>query len=529
MMPADSLLQRRTLRAPREHGDVFVDPPCDAVPAVVAANVQRSGAYTVELLGAALPDVAREARQQLLAQALAYTGRYRDGDHLAQKPDAPLLLAGHQPELFHPGVWFKNFALAELRRRLDAHAVNLLIDNDTVSTAAIRVPAGTVDRPHVELVAYDQQSAATPYEEREILDSTRFASFGERVSETIAPLVDRPLIDELWPLAIRAAGQGHKLGLAVAQARHRLEGAWGARTLELPLSHVCRFAAFRRFAGYLLEHLAAFREVHNRKLQEYRKINRIRSRTHPVPELSRQGDWLEAPFWIWTRERPQRRRAFGRALAGGWEFTDLDVRYRVHVDVHRQGADVIDQLDAYERAGVKLRPRALITTMFARLCLCDLFLHGIGGAKYDQLTDLIITGFFDVAPPDFLTLSATLRLPIERDLVHAADLLDVRRTLRELTFHPERFLAGEQAASELIAAKQRWIATHDATHAKRRHDEITRINRALQPLVAARRTDAEARSVALTERLRAEKLLGSREYAFCLFPEETLRSLLLDK
>ena len=50
--------------------------------------------------------------------------------------------------------------------------------------------------------------------------------------------------------------------------------------------------------------------------------------------------------------------------------------------------------------------------MFARLFLCDLFIHGIGGAKYDQMTDAIIERFFGFAPPDYLTVTATAKLPI---------------------------------------------------------------------------------------------------------------------
>ena len=29
-------------------------------------------------------------------------------------PHGLLFLAGHQPQMFHPGVWYKNFALGEL-------------------------------------------------------------------------------------------------------------------------------------------------------------------------------------------------------------------------------------------------------------------------------------------------------------------------------------------------------------------------------------------------------------------------------
>ena len=46
-------------------------------------------------------------------------------------PSPSLLLAGHQPELFHPGVWIKNFALARLAREHGTVPLSLIIDSDT--------------------------------------------------------------------------------------------------------------------------------------------------------------------------------------------------------------------------------------------------------------------------------------------------------------------------------------------------------------------------------------------------------------
>ena len=61
----------------------------------------------------------------------------------------------------------------------------------------------------------------------------------------------------------------------------------------------------------------------------------------------------------------------------------------------------MEQLGEAHTEGVRLRPRALITTMFARLVLSDIFIHGIGGAKYDQVTDAIVRRFFAVEPPEY--------------------------------------------------------------------------------------------------------------------------------
>ena len=131
----------------------------------------------------------------------------------------------------------------------------------------------------------------------------------------------------------------------------------------------------------------------------------------------------------------------------------------------------VEQLADAAARGIKLRTRALATTLFARLLVSDLFLHGIGGAKYDQVTDDIAERFFGLALPEFATASATLRLPIRHSTTGGDQLRAVRQQLRELNFHPERYLStsGEKAAAaEVLAAKHRWIETREI-HAKRSH------------------------------------------------------------
>jgi hypothetical protein len=49
--------------------------------------------------------------------------------------------------------------------------------------------------------------------------------------------------------------------------------------------------------------------------------------------------------------------------------------------------------------------------MFLRLFVADLFVHGIGGGRYDQITDRLIRSHFGVVPPVFAVTTATLYLP----------------------------------------------------------------------------------------------------------------------
>ncbi len=526
---ADSIAYRR-LRAPRADGETLFDPPLSDEGAFLEQNTASRQQMDVDLAGYRLSELQAEARQRLLEKARAYTAAYRTLQDDELGAEAPLIMAGHQPELVHPGVWFKNFVLSSLARRTGSHAVNLLVDNDAVKSAAIRVPTGSAQDPVVVSVALDAESAPIPYEERRVLDPDRFAAFGSRVAEAVRPLVREPLIRELWPLATRALAADGNLGRALARARHTLEGQWGLSTLELPLSQVCDDWPFRLFALCLLREVERLQETHNSVLTAYRRVNRVRSHTHPVPDLLRQDEWWEVPFWFWTDQEPARRPVFVRREGSAVVLTDRRaLRIRLNVATPEDIGRSVEQLGAWHAQGVRLRPRALVTTMFARLVLSDIFIHGIGGAKYDQLTDAIVRRFFGVEPLEYLVATATLKLPLPPCRVEQADIARIDQLMRELRYHPELYVDGDRAAQQLVAEKRRWIARPALPHERRaRHEAMERINRALYALLEDRRAQLVRERSELRALWRKRAILDSREYAFCLFPAESLRTRLLD-
>lgn len=536
--PATS--RHRKLRAPREDRGVLIDPARQTLPDVITRNVAQRDGWNFRLAGESIAAFAVAARAEFVAQALAYTRAYRD----ATDPPARfrLILAGHQPELFHSGVWAKNFALSGLAATTGATAVNLVIDGDTLKTTSLRVPTGSAAMPSVESVPFDAPSDEIPYEARRVVDPETFASFGRRVADTLRPLLTGPLLESFWPEVVRQWQDAGTIGAAVARARHKLEGAWGLQTLELPQSRMCDSTHFRRFAGHLLHDLPRFTSAHNRELLAYRGRENIRSVHHPVPELAQEGDWLEAPFWLWTADEPRRRHVFARRLGGEIELTDrrtTTLRLPLEDDRHD---DFAVALAAAAGRGIRLRSRALLTTMYARLALGDLFLHGIGGGKYDELTDAIVGRFFGVAPPEFAVVTATRRLPITAaagrsfDSDASVDEPAARHHLWELRHHPERFVdvealpddASRAAAKRAIAEKTRWMVAEPTQETARiRCHAIRAANEALQPFLADQRARWANIQSASRDHARADELLGSREFSAFLFPENDLREFLL--
>src|SRR5262249_12014252 len=179
-------------------------------------------------------------------------------------------------------------------------------------------------------------------------------------------------------------------------------------------------------------HLPRFRNIYNTVLHEFRKINRVRSRTHPVPDLRETEGWLEAPFRVWRAGDEVRRPVFARQEADRVLLSDgKDVLVKLPVAPGMDACCAVKELQKLAARGIRFRTRALTTTLFARLCLADLFVHGIGGAKYDQMTDRIVARFFRIAAPQFLTLSATVQLPTASQQVDSADERRLRQHLRQ--------------------------------------------------------------------------------------------------
>jgi hypothetical protein len=552
-MLMDQAHSTRSLRAPQGDGQTLIEPPLDALPQIVSANRDRLAHVDLDLQGRSLAELSRSARRELLKEAISYTSQYRNVPDSFRQADSetkqiespspklstpspqPFILAGHQPQLFHPGVWYKNFVLGSLAQQLDAIPVHLLIDSDLCRGASIRVPTGSIEQPRVEVAPYDEPSAEVPYEERAIRDLKTMRSFARRVASLIEPLISEPIVTSLWPLAMDRNPQQTNLGLRLAQGRHALEETWGNNTLELPQSVVCQLPEFHWFLAHVLAHLPRFWAAYNDALAEYRRSHHMRNRAHPVPDLAEFDGWLETPFWIWSDDDPRRRPLFAQPSGDELVITDRDSRkFRLRLSSDRDAADAVEQLLELSSRGIKIRTRALTTTLFARVVLSDLFLHGIGGAKYDQVTDQIARSFFGFEPPEFAAVSATLRLPIAAQRIEATRDRSCAQQLRDLRFHPERFLSQvdgrrpiEAPIEELVTVKRNWINTPKTPqNARERHAAIVAANEGLQPFVADRGRAIKERCHEQQHQKRASAILESREYSFCLFPRRHVETLL---
>lgn len=413
-------------RAPKGNGELLVVPAFAEVGGLARRNRALLDSTQVVIDGCRLREFRSRARCEFCE---IQSGKL-------------VFVTGHQPELFHPGVWAKNFALDGLSRRFDAFPLNLIVDNDTMKSAHLLTPAWDANPAKVRL------------------EKQPFDDFAGEVP---------------WELT--------KWAIEFPARRVETELRWGCENVELPVSSLSQSTAFRRFAAHITANLPRFRTAYNRAVAEYRIAHGIRSRSHPVPDLAEN----ELPFW---------------------EFTDTG-RVRATPATPPE----------------RLRPRALTLTLFVRLCLADWFIHGIGGAKYDEVTDAVIRDFFGLEPPAFQVVTGTLHLPSRLFPSTPDDVAALELKLRHLRWNPEYFLPADHQAR-----LEKWRLTAEKPNGRpavrRWFARIQELNAAMRTAVAKVAVETERELEKARAEVAANAILQRRDFAWVLYPEAVLRPFL---
>lgn len=219
-----------------------------------------------------------------------------------------------------------------------------------------------------------------------------------------------------WMRAMRLAVldglNGSDLPKSIATSSHQLDWSLGLEYTIQTLSPTLGSRAWLAFAYHVMARAGEFAEVYNASLACYRKQEGIDSTTRPMPNLRTSNLQIEAPFWLDETTLFRRHRMMIELREGSLylckPFTDECLKLDPSLDAY-EAAEKLREFVLKHR--LRITPRALTLTIFMRLFVTDLFVHGIGGGRYDQIADRIIQRHFNLEPPKFAVTTATMYLP----------------------------------------------------------------------------------------------------------------------
>ncbi len=398
--------------------------------------------------------------------------------------DRPVIATGHQTLLWHPGILAKYLLVAELAGDRGRYAAaNLIVDQHTDHFADFEIP---VRRDVDGALRLETITLTTPLPEVPMCRHPAFVPSSRAV-----------IADAALP-SVRAGAQGildavaaHRdldnAALQMAAALDDLMARWVA-----PIPGVCASSLMRTpLAAALLEEMAddprRCAACYNAAVERFPEAR--------IPRLDTDRTPVELPLW------------------------------KLGPDQRRRHADESDLRRSLGGDGATLLPRALFLTLLVRTGLCDLFVHGTGGANYDRVMEHWLESWLRLRPCPIAVATATLRLPLAPDGDPAPDAGALGAWHR--AWHdPQGAAAGVApgpAKSEILAK----IAAAPRRSADRRrlfremHERLDRMRQQHADAIERARSLTDHARSAIAERSIRER----RSWPFPLYPQAMIDEL----
>ncbi len=363
--------------------------------------------------------------------------RFRE--QLGLPTDMPIIMTGHQAQLWHPGILAKLYAAQSVAEQVGGVVVWLIVDMDTNEALSMRVPVRLAGGPLQDVT----------------LDFMPKALRGGRQTTGAMPAVE-PAPIEL----------GAEMQPASDEIKERVERIRGA--------------------------LAAHADAPSVALQVTRALFDVLGDVAPVPTIISPARFVETDLYqeihsMASRDPGHFSGTFNTSVLAvpdsGVAVVSLENEELPMWRLGERGRRVRARASDARR-GDRLLPGGLLMTGLMRLAGCDLFIHGTGGRAYEPVNDRWLPGLIDAALAPYATATATAHLVFDEqqpvtqaDAAHAAWLAhhakhapslvgeqDAQRAKREIAARIEALPRHSQQRralyEEMLAILERTRAAH---------------------------------------------------------------------
>ncbi len=531
---------------PKNNREIFIKPAYDDIPGLIELNKERFKSYSFDINGIPFSRFREQVRSETLKKAGEYTEKIKSlcsklnvagTENLPSIDDAyksgkDIIETGHSPILAHPGVMIKHGLVNSIAKKVDGVGINMVVDNDACHDDYLNIPNINGPDSSVERIEFISGLYNLAFEEIRYTDSAQLTAFKESVLKVLhSPDMKKTFEDFINPV-IRLSGETLGFTDLFTCARHAFLLRFGIGNLEVPVSLISETEPFLNFFLHITANARSVVNIYNAKLGEYRRLKKISSRANPLPDLMEKGYVVELPFWVWCEGEP--RKSLYASVADNSRISVIcEDKIIEHFDFgeNSSSSENLNRLGDLISKGIKIRPKAIVNTMYSRMFLSDLFVHGIGGAKYDLITNEIIREFFGVEPPAYVTVSATLHLPYKPFNVSNDDVIALKHVIKDMGYNPDKYASGEVMESagmkSMVSEKKDLIAkeAHESEEKHRAFDRLKELNSIMKEKIMSLIMEKEKELEDLEKRIRYNSIVTNREYPFCIYPESILGEL----
>lgn len=395
---------------------------------------------------------------------------------------------GHQPEIQHPGILFKDILTHLIAKKLNAIAIHIIVDTDATEFE-ISLPKSKnqflfLNHIHIKSNEIFSKFKLKESEKKEIID------YLEILKEELNLFIPENYILislEYINFIISELEKNTSLTKISFLIREKFFKENSIEIYQVPISELIQLSSFQFLVNLIKNNFDSFREAYNSSLTDYRKEHKIKNHAQPIPDLNEE----ELPFWV----------------------LNCSTNERATLKKNEALEDKI------------ILPKAITLTMFLRLFLSDFFIHGKGGGRYEEVSEKIYEKFFKIKASPYSVASITFNLNFSEKFNFAnIDEKALEQNLREIEYSPEKFLDSENELTKQKKIIQAEFKNPDSNK-KELHKKIEELNSEMKKLVQSKKLDLEKTKSILPEILKTKEVFQNRTFPFFLYDMNEVKKL----
>ena len=351
-------------------------------------------------------DNRNTTRSELVNIAVEYTRRI--GLPVPNlKNGVNIIVTGHQPNWHH---FAKNIITDKFARQTGGIAVQLVLDHDICNTLMSLPESDNNGSLWFKTVPLEQKQKDIPLEFRPVPSKEQLRKFIDSVSK----ISTGSFCSEIWcrnPCSIIENSRSCRNAAdTVTQQQAELNRAFGLEIMYLPVSLMSQTSSFIDFVCSVICDAVGFAKVYNKAIENKRQTDNLKSnQTVRLLKTDYINNIIEIPFWI-VSKTSKRTSLYVSLNEKSLRIGTIDKIVGV---IDSSGNKEQQLLEILRKNKCVIRPKAVTLTLFTRLYLADLFVHGTGAGNYEYITDYLISEYYRISKLNFGVATATMTLPAD--------------------------------------------------------------------------------------------------------------------
>ena len=346
-------------------------------------------------------------RTELVNTAVEYT--HRMGLPVSYlKSRQTIIVTGHQPTWHHCGIFAKNIIIDKFARQTSGIAVQLILDHDICNTSMSLPEYDNDGLLRFKTIHLEEKHRNIPLELRPVPSKERLREFIDSVLKT-----GNSFCSDIWcqnlQSVLNEAESCKNIADLITQLQAWLNRAFGLEIIYLPVSLMSQSDSFAGFVCSAICEAVDFVRIYNKAIKDKRQTDNLKpNQTIRILKTDYLNNKIELPFWLVSKT--------GKRASLYVSLNDRNLRIgtadKIVGTIDSSGGKKLHLLEILRKNKCVIRPKAVTLTLFARLYLAELFVHGTGAENYEYITDRLIEDYYKISNVNFGVATATMTLPV---------------------------------------------------------------------------------------------------------------------